>query len=302
MTADHETTRIVRSWLEEGVTALPDRVLDAVLDQIPATPQRRARWPARRLPDMNNALKLTVAATAIIAISIVGVALVGGRPDQGVGSPIASAEPTPAPSQNTSPSPLPSAGAGPQDIDVVAGPWRITGTLPAGFTRFDNFAFWDETADPPGGHGIAFWRVRNAYRDPCASDTTAFDPPIGSSVDDFVDALAAREGGLAGPVEPITVAGFEGKRVTIQVPEDMSVSSCDGRQYRSWVEPDGGHRFHQGPGQVDELLVIGDPTGRERLVIDLFSFPATPPDHLDEIRAIVDSLDITLVAPSTPAP
>ena len=42
MSTDRDVTRIVRSWLEEGVTALPDRVLDAVLDQLPATPQRRA--------------------------------------------------------------------------------------------------------------------------------------------------------------------------------------------------------------------------------------------------------------------
>ena len=42
MSTDRDVTRIVRSWLEEGVTALPDRVLDDVLDQLPATPQRRA--------------------------------------------------------------------------------------------------------------------------------------------------------------------------------------------------------------------------------------------------------------------
>ena len=35
MSADRDADRIVRSWLEEGVTALPDRVLDAVLDQVP---------------------------------------------------------------------------------------------------------------------------------------------------------------------------------------------------------------------------------------------------------------------------
>ena len=48
MSTDRDTTRIVRSWLEEGATALPDRVLDAVLDQVPATSQRRPLWPARR--------------------------------------------------------------------------------------------------------------------------------------------------------------------------------------------------------------------------------------------------------------
>ena len=32
MSTDHDVTRIVRAWLEDGVTALPDRILDSVLD------------------------------------------------------------------------------------------------------------------------------------------------------------------------------------------------------------------------------------------------------------------------------
>jgi hypothetical protein len=34
MTTERETTRIVRSWLEDGATQLPDRVLDGVLDAL----------------------------------------------------------------------------------------------------------------------------------------------------------------------------------------------------------------------------------------------------------------------------
>src|SRR4029078_12906233 len=49
VSTDHDVTRIVRSWLEECPTVVPDRVLDAVLDQVPATRQRRATWwPVRR--------------------------------------------------------------------------------------------------------------------------------------------------------------------------------------------------------------------------------------------------------------
>ena len=45
MTAELDTTRVVRAWLEEGVTHLPDRVLDAVLADVPTTPQRRHAGP-----------------------------------------------------------------------------------------------------------------------------------------------------------------------------------------------------------------------------------------------------------------
>ncbi len=37
MSTERDVNRIVRSWMDEGVTALPEHVLDAVLDQVPAT-------------------------------------------------------------------------------------------------------------------------------------------------------------------------------------------------------------------------------------------------------------------------
>ena len=74
MSTDRDTTRIVRSWLEEGVTELPDRVLDSVLDQVPATPQRHATWwPARRFPLMSKTAKLTLTAAAIVLVALIGI-------------------------------------------------------------------------------------------------------------------------------------------------------------------------------------------------------------------------------------
>ena len=54
MTTDRETTRIVRSWLQLGVDRLPERVLDAVLDVLPATPQRRSRVAGVEVPSNAN--------------------------------------------------------------------------------------------------------------------------------------------------------------------------------------------------------------------------------------------------------
>ena len=70
MSFDPETTRTVRSWLDEGVTQLPDRVLDAVLDEVPATPQRRARWPAGRTNRLTTYEKVTAGAAAVLAVAI----------------------------------------------------------------------------------------------------------------------------------------------------------------------------------------------------------------------------------------
>ena len=95
MSTDRETTRVVRSWLEEGVTRLPDRVLDVVLDQVPATPQRRSWWPAWRLSDMNTFAKFAIAATTVLVVAFVGYNLLPGV--GGMGGPIATPSPSQAP-------------------------------------------------------------------------------------------------------------------------------------------------------------------------------------------------------------
>ena len=128
MSTDRNTTRIVRSWLAEGVTALPDRVLDAVLDQVPATPQRRSLWPARRITPLNTYAKAAIAAAAVLAVAIVGYNLLPRS--GGVG-----ASPTPTLQETPSASPAPLAVGSFQshgaNIELLA--WgegsNVTGTL-----------------------------------------------------------------------------------------------------------------------------------------------------------------------------
>jgi hypothetical protein len=119
MSTDRDTTRIVRSWLEEGVTALPDRVLDTVLDQLPATPQRRSWWPTRRLTQLNKLILAMGAAAAVLLAAILGYNLL---PRQEVGP-----QPSLKPSAASSPSPslLPTASP-------ITGP--IVGTWATGRT------------------------------------------------------------------------------------------------------------------------------------------------------------------------
>jgi hypothetical protein len=94
MSLDPDTTRIVRSWLDEGVTQLPDRVLDLVLDELPATPQRRATpWPTRRLPIMSKIVPLGLAAAAVAIATLLGIHYLGST---NVGGPLPS-DPAPTP-------------------------------------------------------------------------------------------------------------------------------------------------------------------------------------------------------------
>ena len=67
MKPDRDATRIVRSWLENGVTQLPDRVLDDVLGEIPAIPQRRRPWGGATLPQLNRAAQVGLATAAVLS-------------------------------------------------------------------------------------------------------------------------------------------------------------------------------------------------------------------------------------------
>jgi hypothetical protein len=100
--SEPDATRIVRLWLEEGVTALPDHVLDTVLDQLPATSQRRSSWLARRTPTMNKFVTIGLAAAAVVVAVFIGSQLLGAPnviapPSDPTPSPSASAPPTPRP-------------------------------------------------------------------------------------------------------------------------------------------------------------------------------------------------------------
>lgn len=95
MRSEHESTRIVRSWLENGSTGLPDRVLDAVLSELPSTPQRRRLWLPWRNPQMSMFVKLAAGVAVIAVAVVVGITFLPGA---GIGGPAATATPSPSPS------------------------------------------------------------------------------------------------------------------------------------------------------------------------------------------------------------
>ena len=188
MTTDRETTRIVRSWLEEGVTALPDRVLDAVLDQVPATSQRRPWWPARTFREMNQASKLAVVAAAVIVVAIVGINLIPGSGV--VGGPAPSRSPSRSPSPSPTPTPPPTAessGIAPTILEIGSTPLEAGTYTLGGFpvmVTFDVPAGWSSCSENtveqgicPGpvstGRGaLGFLVVDNVVEDPCDSPRT----------------------------------------------------------------------------------------------------------------------------------
>lgn len=105
MRSENESTRIVRSWLEDGSTALPDRVLDVVLAELPSVPQQRRLWSPRRNTRMSQFVKLAAGAAAVIAVVVVGVSVLPRDSSVGTPTSLPSASPSTLPSASASASP-----------------------------------------------------------------------------------------------------------------------------------------------------------------------------------------------------
>ncbi len=89
MTRNDDFIGQLESYLDDyqGNTPLPDDVRDAIRAELPSTHQRPAWWPARRSPEMNNAMKLGLAAAAVVVAALLGynylLAPSVGGPDRG---------------------------------------------------------------------------------------------------------------------------------------------------------------------------------------------------------------------------
>ena len=74
MSTERDITRVVRSWLARTSTNPRTEFLDAVLDLLDTTPQRRSTWwPARRFPEMSNTAKLALGGVAVVVVALLGI-------------------------------------------------------------------------------------------------------------------------------------------------------------------------------------------------------------------------------------
>lgn len=172
---------------------------------------------------------------------------------------------------------------------------HITVTVPADWEAFQGWAILKYRVEPPMGMGLGFKLVENVYADSCDWEGTLMDPPIGSSVDDLVAALALQPERTPTTPVPITVDGFQGKAIDFTVPADLDFATCDASEYRSyttmnWDGTDHGVRFHQGAGQTDRNWIL-DVEGH-RLAINGSFFPGTSAADRAELEAMMASIRI----------
>jgi hypothetical protein len=299
MSTERDTARIVRSWLEEGRTTLPDWVRDDVLDRLPATPQRRSPWPARRFADMNGYVKVLAALAAVVAISVVGYALLipGGQTGPG-------AQPTPSPSPSVvtstaSPQPVP-----PTTGLMPAGTYRFgesqftrvpfTFTVPDGWRRDDGNFFTSgpgSVGDDVFGGGsdvsMAPWIVSHVYTDSCQWSGAL--TPVTSPAD-VVEALAAQTGHDTVAPAVTTLGGHPATRLELSVPAAFDVNACDSQFLRLW--PDAGPNEQYGlpiePGMTVTVYVV-DLDGQAQLIAGIRTDRSSSAD-VSDLEQVIQSI------------
>ncbi len=309
MSLDPDTTRIVRTWLDEGVTELPDRVLDSVIDQLPATQQRRATWwPAQRRSAMSASLALAAAAVIIIA-ALIGISYYRGS---NVGGPgIDSSSPSPDASR-VEPSATPSDGAlrsadplgdlplGPfvltdgENNGMVNVPTTLTIPGPGWYGRPGNGILMSAPEDRdfgPDDAGMIGPFTGEIYvpADPCAW-TTTMPPRPAATVDEVVAALQAQASRTAAEPVDIAVDGRDGKSITLHVPEDVTLDECDRGRYCTLTQddPEVCHRWQQFNGQFDEVWVV-EVEGVVAVIAAMWG-SETSVEEMAQLRAILHSM------------
>ena len=307
MTTERDRSeRIVLSWLREDQHENAERVLLRALDEVDTTPQRRSWWPAWRSQDVNTQIKALLAVAAVVVVAVVGYNLLPGR--DGVGGP-QTPIPTVAPSPSTSPTqestvppstytfmPFGPEGGfgmcGPADVDpdCVEDPRddtiTFTYTIPEGWADLRSLggAAWIDDNAPPDGAAVQITRGGWLYSEPCTSDDQVQpDIAVGPSVDDFVTALVDHPLlDVTTPVD-VTLAGYSGKYLDLQVPDD--ISECV--RYR----PMDAHIYAQGRGHRWHMWVID--VGGVRVLVEGNDYAGTSAERLAEEQAIIDSIEIT---------
>jgi hypothetical protein len=294
MSAPRDLDRLLRSFLKEGPLELPDPSYDEVRDRMEHTRQRAFIGPWRT-PVMNRYLQIGVAAAAVVLIAVIAFNLLPGSPPPG-GAPSASPSTEPSTAEPSGAGGLPLGPFALSDGSVGGAP-PITVTIPApGWSGAPNggILIKNDNPDPPDGSAlIVFGGPLYVYGDPCQWSTTKPDAPA-TTVDELVAALASQASRDASAPVDVTLGGFpdlgyHGKSITLHVPDDAVFSQCDRGYFGSWaLEADPTpSRYHQGPGQIDELWVL-DVNGL-LTVIDGAHYGQTPLTDVEELHAIIES-------------
>jgi hypothetical protein len=283
MRSEQDSTRRVRAWLEHGVTVLPDRVLDRVLDDVARTRQRRgSRLHAR-------SARVLAAAAVLLAVSLGAVGF-GQRIGDAIQDLTSDALLNPAVRSLASmpPGPL---DAGSYVIDIGL-PVTVEFELPEGWSKTvqgaDSAVLTSDpdgaSERPPSGAILGYYTVANLFADLCDLEGRMVDPPVGPTVEDLIAAFGGSPGLHASAATPASIAGYPAQRIEL----DVEVFMCPVDQAHLWKTPTGSVRTLTSGEELTTLWIV-DVDG-DRLVVDATTYPGTTDEDHDELQGIIDSI------------
>ena len=283
---DRNLEQLLDAWLDAGPTVAPGRVTEAARLEARSTRQMSTAlswWATRRIPNMNNFLRIGLAAAVVVVAAALGYNFliapnVGGP---GLDEPGPTTTPTAAPLPPASSFDSQPAGdrlePGSYFTTVVGN--RITFTVPAGWQRnVVPQVLWTGSSEAR----LAFGEVENIYADPCQPALGVLDPAPGPTVDALASALAAIPGATATTADA-EISGFRARYVGLDVPD--SFGDCI---------PDGGEALLSADRPLEPAshrFWVVDVDG-DRIVIHSVTRPGALSRQVDELEAIVGSIRI----------
>jgi len=302
MTQPRDVERLLDLWLSDGSSVAPDRVLDVVVDRIERQPQRPAWRLDWRHLSMTTTFKLAAAIAAIAIVAVVGYSLLPGRSTD-VGGPAPSPTPTVGPAARMSEGLLSPGTYSLKPYGGDAARVTVTLTVPAGWSGIPPMVVVGPTdREAPRGSAIFFTQTGGAFDDPCHWDkagTGLLEQPgqkeAGPTVDALVADLRANKAYTSTAPTDITVDGHPGKRLVLELPSTVDISSCDKEQgdttgsYYILQLPNG--VYAQGPGNRWDMRIF-DVDG-SRLIAAVLDYATTPADVQAQTQAVMDSIKIS---------
>jgi hypothetical protein len=260
------------------------RISDLVLDDMPVafTEEEEAAMIDLETHVSNEARpkgRMRIVAAVLAAAAVVAIALVASRDGDHRRKP----SDQPSPTVTVPPTTLPSIEArmlfsvpgqpfepGTYYMDGVNGTRtpRISATLDAGWWDVETSANWFMMKGGLPEHGgFGVMTISNpvaVYADACHASDGFYPGPV-ATVDEFVTALMAQQGGWVDVTEPsdIVVDGYIGKTFQRTAPAVMSdCTSWDGgpqtpgiAAFVSWASPQGSQMGY-GPGLIETLWIL----------------------------------------------
>jgi hypothetical protein len=295
---------VLSEYLAEDGGRAPDYILDAVADRLDRQRQRRS-WPFQGRTTMSQ-LKLAVALAAAVIIAVVGYNLLPRQPSVG-------GAPTPSPTTNPSPPrPSPTLASGQlPDGRLAAGHYTMTpipelaslkvaADIPSGWQGYPDIpALISPGAQNNTGVLIGFTKTDGLFSNACHWDVDGTqsalhgDVVVGPTVENLVAALKANTSYTSSAATPVTVGGFAGQEIELQLPGADVIRSCDRRPAEStgdyFVFPNG--FYAQAPNSRWHLYIV-DVAGT-RLITMLSEPQGIPQADITAAEAIVESFVVT---------